>query len=162
MSCGMTGGVYMNVYAEWTLSVSRSASQYRFFWDQIVNGIVSGWPQTLLRLEGVSVLIGATLAYAWQGDSWWLFAAFFFAPDLSMVGYLAGHRVGSALYNFGHWYVVPLACIIWGVTHPSMPVLNIGLIWAAHIGFDRGLGYGLKYAEGFGVSHLGRMGKAPT
>jgi hypothetical protein len=31
------------------------------------------------------------------------------------------------------------------------------LIWCAHIGFDRTLGYGLKYAEGFGYTHLGRL-----
>ena len=39
---------------------------------------------------------------------------------------------------------------------PHMPILHaLALIWAAHIGFDRALGYGLKYAAGFGVTHLG-------
>jgi hypothetical protein len=26
------------------------------------------------------------------------------------------------------------------------------MIWLAHIGFDRALGYGLKYSSGFGVT----------
>jgi Domain of unknown function (DUF4260) len=30
----------------------------------------------------------------------------------------------------------------------------------AHIGFDRMLGYGLKYASGFGDTHLSRIGRA--
>jgi hypothetical protein len=34
-----------------------------------------------------------------------------------------------------------------------------GLIWIAHIGFDRALGYGLKYPTGFGDTHLGRIGR---
>ena len=33
------------------------------------------------------------------------------------------------------------------------------LIWAAHIGFDRALGYGLKYPTSFGETHLGRIGR---
>jgi len=31
---------------------------------------------------------------------------------------------------------------------------------SAHIGFDRALGYGLKYSKGFGYTHLGRIGNA--
>ena len=125
-----------------------------------MNGIVSGLPQALLRLESLGVLVAASAAYAWQGSSWWLFAVLFFVPDLSMVGYIAGPRAGSATYNIAHWYVIPLACIVWGITRQSTPVLDAGLVWAAHIGLDRSLGYGLKYAEGFGVTHLGRVGKA--
>lgn len=42
----------------------------------------------------------------------------------------------------------------------SVPaLLCAATIWCAHIGFDRALGYGLKYAEGFGFTHLGRIGR---
>jgi hypothetical protein len=37
---------------------------------------------------------------------------------------------------------------------------SVALIWLAHIGFDRALGYGLKYKAGFGFTHLGRIGPA--
>jgi hypothetical protein len=37
--------------------------------------------------------------------------------------------------------------------------LSIAMIWLAHIGFDRALGYGLKYTTGFGYTHLGRIGR---
>ena len=33
------------------------------------------------------------------------------------------------------------------------------MIWCAHIGFDRALGYGLKSAAGFEFTHLGRIGR---
>jgi CheY-like chemotaxis protein len=41
----------------------------------------------------------------------------------------------------------------------GMPMLlAVGLVWCAHIGFDRLLGYGLKYGAGFAYTHLGRIG----
>jgi hypothetical protein len=39
-------------------------------------------------------------------------------------------------------------------------LLSIAMIWLAHIGIDRALGYGLKYLAGFGFTHLGRIGPA--
>jgi hypothetical protein len=47
-----------------------------------------------------------------------------------------------------------------GFALESPRVLSIALIWMAHIGFDRALGYGLKYSAGFGFTHLGRIGPA--
>jgi hypothetical protein len=37
--------------------------------------------------------------------------------------------------------------------------LSLATIWIAHIGFDRALGYGLKYGSGFTHTHLGRIGR---
>jgi hypothetical protein len=34
-----------------------------------------------------------------------------------------------------------------------------GSIWLAHIGADRALGHGLKYATAFGDTHLGYIGR---
>jgi hypothetical protein len=125
-----------------------------------MSGTVMGAPKILLRLEALFVLIAASTAYARLGASWWMFAILFLAPDLSMLGYLAGRKAGAAIYNVGHWYGPPFACIAWGVCGQASQVLALGLIWAAHIGLDRALGYGLKYSDGFGFSHLGLMGKA--
>ena len=33
----------------------------------------------------------------------------------------------------------------------------VSLVWFAHIGLDRGLGYGLKLPAGFKHTHLGRL-----
>ena len=125
-----------------------------------MSGTVTGVPAMLLRLEALFIVIAASMAYAWSGVSWWLFAALFLVPDLSMLGYLAGPKTGAALYNAGHWYGLPMVCIVCGLLLALPWVLAVGLIWAAHIGVDRAFGYGLKYPEGFGVSHLGLIGKA--
>lgn len=120
---------------------------------------VHGAPRILLRLEGAAVLLAALLAYGRLDAGWWTFAALFLVPDLSMLGYLAGPRVGAALYNAGHSYLAPalLAAVAFALDAPG---LAAALIWAAHIGFDRMAGFGLKYESRFVDTHLGIVGRA--
>jgi hypothetical protein len=120
-------------------------------------GAVRGGVRLLLRLEGLAVLAGALLLYARGGHSWMLLAVLFLAPDLSFVAYLAGPRVGAAAYNAAHSYVGPALAATLAVATGRPPV--VALVWAAHIGFDRAVGYGLKYATGFEDTHLGRIGR---
>jgi hypothetical protein len=124
----------------------------------IMSGFVTGGPKALLRAEGLAVLALATLAYWRSGGAWWIYAVCFLAPDLTMLGYLSGSRYGAMAYNLGHTYVAPVACLGLGLLLPLPPLVGASLIWAAHIGFDRLLGYGLKYGQGFGVTHLGLVG----
>ena len=121
---------------------------------------VAGTPRLLLRLEGAALLVIAVMLYARTGASWWLFAVLALAPDLSFVGYLAGLRVGAAAYNAAHTTIGPIALGLAGLLAPSPPAIAVALIWLAHVGADRLLGYGLKYAAGFGFTHLGRIGRA--
>lgn len=122
--------------------------------------VATGGVRTLLRLEGAVVLGVALAAYAQFGAGWGVFALWLLAPDLSLLGYLAGPRTGAALYNAAHSYVGPVLLLALGVL-AAMPWAVAGsLIWLAHIGMDHALGYGLKYASGFAVTHLGRIGKA--
>jgi hypothetical protein len=99
----------------------------------------------------------ATYLYADHGGSWVVFGVLFFAPDASFAGYLVGPRIGAALYNVAHSYVGPL--ILAAVLLSAGTGLPFALVWAAHIGFDRTLGYGLKYPSAFGDTHLGRIGQ---
>lgn len=121
------------------------------------SGAVSGAPRAWLRLEGLAVFAVAIYLFARGGHSWMLLALLFLVPDLSFAGYLAGPRVGAWIYNALHSYVGPLAIAAAFVLTGRPPVL--ALIWLSHIGFDRALGYGLKYPAGFHETHLGRIGK---
>jgi hypothetical protein len=121
---------------------------------------VAGAPRLLLRGEGIAELVVLLLLYSHTGASWWVFAALFLAPDLAFLGYLAGPRAGAIAYNALHVLVAP---VVLGVAAFAIgwPLgVALALIWGAHIQFDRALGYGLKYATGFGDTHLGRLGKA--
>ncbi|MBV8971428.1 MAG: DUF4260 domain-containing protein [Sphingomonadaceae bacterium] len=122
-------------------------------------GPATGPVAATLRLEGAVALTAAVLAYRGTGGSWALFAGLFLLPDLTMLGYLANRRVGAAVYNAGHTYLTPatLALAGWATGVPGL--LGPALIWAAHIGFDRLMGYGLKYSTAFGATHLGWRGK---
>ena len=126
---------------------------------QHTTGTVSGGLRTLLRLEGLTLFASMTLLYAVWGGSWWIYALLFLAPDLGFLGYLAGPKVGAIAYNAMHSYMAPMAMMTVGFGFAPPLVLSIAIIWLAHIGFDRALGYGLKYSAGFGFTHLGRIGK---
>ena len=116
---------------------------------------VTDGPRLFLRMEGAALLTAAAIAFQATGGSWWLFVVLFLVPDVSMMGYLANKRLGALLYNLGHTTVVPLALALVGSALASPLAVSIGLIWLAHIGFDRVVGYGLKYGDDFQHTHLG-------
>jgi hypothetical protein len=112
-----------------------------------------------LRLEGLVALALSTYLCLNEGGSWLLFGALFFVPDISFAGYLAGPRVGAMVYNVAHSYVGPITLAA-AFFVSGKPALSLALVWAAHVGFDRALGYGLKYPTAFRDTHLGRIGQA--
>ena len=111
-------------------------------------------PRHYLRVEGLVVAAVAVGAYLTLDGPVWMLAALALAPDLSMIGYLAGQRVGALAYNTAHMYTLPLALGAVGSLIDASLVLFVALVWAGHIGADRALGYGLKYESGFKDTHL--------
>lgn len=111
--------------------------------------------RSYLRLEGVAAFAAATAGFVLLDGPLWLYLVLALAPDIAMVGYLAGPARGSTVYNLVHTYVAPigLIAVAWWLVVP-MGVLG-GLVWAAHIGADRALGYGLKHPTRFQDTHLG-------
>jgi hypothetical protein len=114
-------------------------------------------PAPLLRTEGISLLALSVLLYWMNGGSWLLFGVLLLAPDLSMLGYLAGPKVGAAIYNAFHTYAMPAVVGALGIIFASPFAIAVALIWFAHIGVDRTVGYGLKYPSSFKDTHLQRL-----
>ncbi len=123
-------------------------------------GLASGGVRAVLRLEGAAAFAAAIALYGYGGFSWLAFAVLFLAPDLAMLAYLVGPRAGALAYNLVHTYALALPVALAGFALGSTVASALALIWIAHIGFDRMLGYGLKYRTGFGDTHLGRLGRA--
>jgi hypothetical protein len=118
----------------------------------------------LLRIEGLAAAAVSAVLYAHTGASWWLFAALWLLPDLSILGYLIGTGIGARIYNAIHSYTTPATLALCGLLLHVPTLLPIALIWTNHIGIDRLLGFGLKYPSGFGFTHLGapkRRASAP-
>ncbi len=112
----------------------------------------------ILRWEGVGYFVLALALYYVTGFSWMQFGIWFFLPDIAILAYLfANTTIGAYCYNATHSSVGAALVGIFGVLSGSLLFQQIGLIWFAHIGFDRALGYGLKYRLGFRVTHLGVM-----
>lgn len=124
-------------------------------------GEVTGAVKILLRLEGLALFTAMLVVYALWGGSWWIFAVLFLLPDLSFAAYLAGPGTGALVYNAAHSTVLPVALMALSLALSEPLIRSIAVIWLAHIGMDRAVGYGLKYQIGFGFTHLGRLGKTP-
>jgi hypothetical protein len=114
-------------------------------------------PSLFLRVEGAAVLVAALVLYFDLGYEWWLLVLLLLAPDLSALGFVAGQRVGTATYDIGHLEALPLALAVGGYLGDNDLALKLALIWLAHIGMDRAVGYGLKYPTHFKDTHLQRV-----
>jgi hypothetical protein len=111
-------------------------------------------PSILLHIEEAALLILTLFAYQHLHYSWLVFAVFFLAPDLSMLGFAANASLGAAMYNFVHTLTLPLVLLLTSyLKHWHLPS-EFALIWIAHIAADRLLGYGLKYPTFFKDTHL--------
>lgn len=114
-------------------------------------------PSLLLRAEGAIVFGASLLLYGEMRANWLLFVVLVLAPDLSMLGYFMGVRFGTAIYNLIHALVVPLLLIALSIFYKQLWLVPYGLIWTAHIGVDRLLGFGLKYPTRFHDTHIQRL-----
>lgn len=119
-------------------------------------------PRYVLRFEGLAVSIAAIGAYLWLDGSLWLLALLALAPDLSMLGYLRGPRIGSISYNVVHTYTLPIGLAGVALVTDSRLAVLVALVWITHIGVDRVFGYGLKYESGFERTHLSSASAAET
>lgn len=114
-------------------------------------------PGVLLRLEGAAILTVSLFSYHSLGGGLGRFLLLFLWPDLFMLGYLVTVLWGAHLYNLAHTEAFP---VLFGVSAYIMhkpTALLFAFIWLAHIGFDRTLGYGLKYPTFFKDTHLQRV-----
>ncbi|MCF3972444.1 DUF4260 domain-containing protein [Paracoccus salsus] len=112
------------------------------------------------RIEGALVFAGAIALTGVTQPGWplWVWPLALLAPDISMLGYLGGARIGAVIYNAAHLYANGLILALLGLLTGQPTLIAAGGIWMAHVGFDRALGYGLKTSAGFRVTHLGRIG----
>jgi uncharacterized protein DUF4260 len=123
-------------------------------------GLPDRLPRVLLHAEGGAVALAAVALYFYGDYPWWLLVVLILAPDLSLAGYLAGQRVGTATYNAAHTYVPAVVLGAVGVIAGADVAVQLALIWITHIGVDRAVGYGLKYRTSFKETHLQRVGSA--
>jgi len=122
-------------------------------------GGATGGIRTLLRLEGLALTLACIAGYGAIDAPWWLFLVLFFAPDLSFVAFLAGHRIGAIAYDAAHTSIGPLVLGVAGFLTEADLAVSLALIWGSHVGIDRAIGYGLRYPASVRHTHLGAVGR---
>ena len=128
--------------------------------SELTNGIDPAWTRPWLRAEGVATFVAGLAGFLYLGLPWWGFALLLIVPDVSMVGYLRGPRLGAIVYNVAHDLATGAAIAGVGLAIGSVPVAAAGAILVAHSGMDRMMGYGLKLPSSFKDTHLGRIGRS--
>ncbi|MFC3749788.1 DUF4260 domain-containing protein [Paenibacillus sp. GCM10012306] len=113
--------------------------------------------KTLIRIEGLVVLVLGIYLYFSNGYNWAAFLLLLMLPDLSMIGYVVSNKTGVYTYNFAHTFVTPLLLLLLGLVFSVDFLMMIGFIWMVHIGMDRMMGFGLKYETDFKDTHIQRL-----
>ncbi|MBB6236570.1 hypothetical protein HDC90_001182 [Pedobacter sp. AK013] len=113
----------------------------------------------IIAIEEMGMFLLAVFAFSKLSFHWWVFPALLLVPDLSMLGYLAGPKVGAWFYNVFHHKTIAIVIFLMGFYY-QLPILQLsGIVLFAHSCMDRALGYGLKYSDAFNHTHLGLIGK---
>src|SRR5690554_5722559 len=116
--------------------------------------------KNLIKLEQIALFAFSIFLFSQTNFSWWWFPLLLLLPDISMMGYLAGPKTGSLIYNIFHHQALALAifCIGWQMEIDWLHLT--GIILLGHSSMDRIFGYGLKYPDTFNNTHLGWIGKS--
>ncbi len=114
--------------------------------------------KNVLKLEEFGMFIFSFLMFYNLDVSWWWFIILILTPDISMVGYIWGVRIGALIYNLFHHKGIAILLIIIGYYFDEKITMMAGIILFGHSSMDRIFGYGLKYKKGFKFTHLGKIG----
>jgi len=112
-----------------------------------------------LKLEELLMLALSMYGLYEMEASGWLYLLLALGPDISMLGYLGGNKIGALCYNLFHHKGIAIILFLLGIKLDSDPLFLSGVILFGHSSLDRFFGYGLKYEKGFKYTHLGMIGK---
>jgi Domain of unknown function (DUF4260) len=111
----------------------------------------------LIQIEELGMFLLSIFLFSRLPLAWWWYLALILAPDISMVGYAFGNKIGAVAYNVAHHKAVALAVYIAGIQWQNVGLQLVGLILFGHSSMDRMMGYGLKTYKGFKSTHLGEL-----
>ncbi|PWL39446.1 DUF4260 domain-containing protein [Flagellimonas aquimarina] len=114
----------------------------------------------ILKLEEFMLLLLGFFLFMRMDLPWWWFFGLLLIPDIGMLGYLAGNKVGAFTYNILHHRGIAILLYLIGISYLNLQIFELaGIIMFSHAAMDRLFGYGLKYEKGFKFTHLGEIGK---
>jgi hypothetical protein len=114
-------------------------------------------PEAYQRIGAGFVFLACVYFYYYLHFNFLWFVIFLFSVDIFMLGYLLNPKIGAHIYNLGHSTIIPAILLVFGTAYTNNYLLAAGIIWLAHVGWDRAFGYGLKFRDGFKHTHLGDL-----
>src|SRR5262245_29756288 len=118
------------------LPVARAYPRHTFEVISMLERSISRW----VRADAAGLLVITLWAVTITNSTWIWFWALFLVPDLSMIGYVFGPRVGAVTYNAGHLYAWPAGLLAAGVAYQAPLAPTAALRWIPHIAFDNVVG----------------------
>ena len=112
----------------------------------------------LLKAEELVMWLGCIAGLYFVDAPWWCYLLLFMGPDISMLGYVFGNKIGAYSYNLFHHKAVGVVFLVTGLILENQVAAITGLIILGHSSMDRLFGYGLKTEQGFKFTHLGIIG----
>src|SRR6266478_9656073 len=103
--------------------------------------------RNILKLEEFAMFAISIYALYLLKAEWWCYILILIAPDVSMIGYLAGNKMGAATYNLFHHKGIAIVLYFIGLLLHNEIIQIIGIILFGHSSLDRMFGYGLKLNE---------------
>src|SRR5690554_7896894 len=101
--------------------------------------------KTTLKLEELALFLLGVFIFSQLPFAWWWFLVLILAPDIGMIGYAFGNKIGAFTYNLFHHRGIAIAVYLAGIYFQSDITQLIGTILFSHAAMDRIFGYGLKY-----------------
>ena len=121
-----------------------------------------GSMKTTIKIEEAAMFGLSIYLFSLTQFAWWWYLALILAPDIGMLGYIAGNKVGAFTYNLFHHKGIAIMILAMGWYFSNAWVGLAGIILFGHSSMDRVMGYGLKYEDGFHDTHLGQLKKPET
>ena len=115
--------------------------------------------RNILKLEELAMFGLSIWALYFLNAEWWYYLLLLLGPDISLIGYAGGNKMGAIIYNLFHHKGVAVILFVTGLLLPDKVIEITGIILFGHSSMDRMFGYGLKLKEGFKHTHLGLIGK---
>ena len=115
--------------------------------------------KNILKLEELAMFGLSIWALYFLNVEWWYYLLLLLGPDIGLIGYVGGNKMGAFIYNLFHHKGVAVVLFVTGFLLPDRMIEITGIILFGHSSMDRVFGYGLKLKEGFKHTHLGLIGK---
>jgi len=114
----------------------------------------------IIRLEELAMAGLSIYALARYQADWWWYLLLVIGPDISMIAYSGGNKVGASVYNLFHHKGIAVLITFAGFVMSIDWLVMSGIVLFGHSSMDRFFGYGLKTEQDFKYTHLGIIGRS--